>query len=366
MKPHVLFIIDGLPGGGAENVTLALAKGISQRGYHVTLLALSSRRNYEIPAGIDYVVDHDNARGPLRKLMELNRRAASLDRQLSSLFAKAGPAVLVISSLHKTDRIVVRSKQLQTCNVWHCVHGMLSPSYLGNKTGLRRWIKQRKMQQVYKNRKIIVVSNAVGEDLVSQLGVQPTQLTTIYNPFDIPEIEQRASAANPFAGQDYVLHVGRFHQVKRHDRLLDAFALAKIPGKLVLIGQGESHIQAAIQEKIKALNLQEQVILAGFLQNPLPAIKGARLVALSSDSEGLPTVLIEALICHTPIASTHCPGGVAEIMTGDLAPYMAEMNAESLAEKLRQAWDNPPTITPEMYRKFDRESIIDQYLALIP
>lgn len=366
MKQHVLFIIDGLPGGGAENVTLALAKGISQRGYRVTLLSLSKRRDYEIPAGIDYVVDHDNCQGPLRKLTELSRRAASLDKQLSALFSKAGTPALVISSLHKTDRIVVRSKVLQACNVWHCVHGMLSRSYLGNKTGLRRWLKQRKMQQVYKHRQMIAVSDAVGNDLVQQLGILPTRLITIYNPFDIPEIEQRANAANPFAGLDYVLHVGRFHQVKRHDRLLAAFAQAKLPGKLVLIGQGESSIMATIQQKINALSLHDQVILAGFQQNPLPAIKGARLVALSSDSEGLPTVLIEALICHTPIVSTHCPGGVAEIMTGELAVYMAEMSTASLAEKLRLAWDSPPVITPEIYRKFDRECIIDKYLALIP
>ncbi|MFC0226521.1 glycosyltransferase [Serratia aquatilis] len=365
MKQHILFIIDGLPGGGAENITLALAKGIYQRGHHVTVLSLSQRQDYEIPQGIDYIVDHDNGRGPLRKLTELTRRAASLDRQLSNLFAKSGRPALVISSLHKTDRIVVRSRELQSCNVWHCVHGMLSRSYLGNKTGLRRWIKQRKMQQVYKNRNMIAVSDAVGDDLIQQLGLQPAQLVTIYNPFNIPELEQRANAVNPFAGEEYVLHVGRFHPVKRHDRLLEAFALAQLPCKLVLIGQGEEQIKAAIEEKISTLGIQQQVIMAGFNPNPLPAIKGARMVALSSDSEGLPTVLIEALICRTPIVSTGCPGGVAEIMSGVLAAYMAEMNAESLAEKLKLAWNNPPTITPEIYQRFDQECIIDKYLSLI-
>jgi glycosyltransferase involved in cell wall biosynthesis len=242
---------------------------------------------------------------------------------------------------------------------------MFSRSYLGNKTGLHRWIKRRKMQQVYKNRKIIAVSDAVGDDLIQQLGIQPTQLITIYNPFNIAEIVERAGAANPFVGEEYVLHVGRFHPVKRHDRLLEAFALAQLPCKLVLIGQGEEKVKVAIQQKINALNLQEHVILAGFNHNPLPAIKGARLVVLSSDSEGLPTVLIEALICHTPIVSTHCPGGVAEIMTGELTAYMAAINTESLAEKLKLAWDNPPVITAETYQKFDQENIIDKYLSLI-
>lgn len=364
MKKHILLIIDGLPGGGAENVTLTLAKGLQQRDCAVTLLSLSDRLDYEIPAGVNYIVDHDTNSGPFRKTHELSRRAASMDRLLPGLFAEFGKPALVISHLHKTDRIVVRSRVLRECNVWYCVHGMFSRTYLGNKTGFSRWLKQKKVQKVYRNRKVITVSEAIGTDLIEQSGIRPEKLITIYNPFNIKEIENRAVQENPFAGEDYILHVGRFHQVKRHDRLLAAFALADLPAKLVLIGQGEAAVTHAIQEKITALNLQDKVVLAGFHANPLPAIKGAKMVALSSDSEGLPTVLIEALICHTPIVSTACPGGVAEIMSGALQPYLAEMNEQALAEKMRLAWQTPPQITAEMYSKFDYEKILDKYLSL--
>ncbi len=50
MTRHILFIIDGLPGGGAENVTLTLAEGIAHRGYPVTLISLSKKLDYTIPA----------------------------------------------------------------------------------------------------------------------------------------------------------------------------------------------------------------------------------------------------------------------------------------------------------------------------
>lgn len=364
MKKHILLIIDGLPGGGAENITLTLAKGLTQRGCAVTLISLSERLDYEIPAQVKYIVDHDDKKGFFRKIHELARRANSLDQRLPALFAEFGKPALVISNLHKTDRIVVRSRILNTCNVWHCVHGMFSRTYLGNKTGFSRWLKQKKLQKVYKGRNIITVSDAIGVDLLEHTDIKPNNVVTIYNPFNIDEIRQRTEQANPFHGQDYILHVGRFHRVKRHDRLLEAFALADLPAKLVLIGQGDTAATNAIHEKIAALNLQDKVVLAGFHQNPLPAIKGARMVALSSDSEGLPTVLIEALICHTPIVSTACPGGVAEIMSGELAPYMAEMNARSLAEKMRLAWQTPALITPDMYSQFDNEKVLDKYLAL--
>ncbi|MBN6032673.1 glycosyltransferase [Pantoea ananatis] len=365
MTRHILFIIDGLPGGGAENVTLTLAEGIASRGYQVTLLSLHKRLDYVIPENITYRICHDRGTGPLRKLTELSRRARALDAELTTLFSEKGQPSLVISSLHKTDRIVIRSRILKNCNVWHCIHGIYSRSYLGNKTFFSRALKKYKIQQTYRERNIITVSDAVGKDLVDRVGIRPNKMITIYNPFDFAKIRERSLDVNPFAGETYLLHIGRLHQVKRQDRLLEAFALANIPAKLIIVGQGENAVAEKLKADIKKWGLQEQVILAGFTSNPLPILKGARLFALSSDSEGLPTVLIEALVCGTPVVSTACPGGVAEIMVGELAIYQAELNATSLAEKLRLGWESPPDITQAMYAKFDTNLIIERYLSLM-
>lgn len=365
MTRHILFLIDGLPGGGAENVTLTLAQGIASRGYHVTLMSLSPRLDYEIPENIVYRVCYEHAKGPLRKLAELSARARLLDSQLEKLFEERGKPALVISSLHKTDRIVVRSNKLKQCNVWHCVHGIFSRSYLANRNFLSRCFKKYKIQKTYYKRNVITVSDAVGEDLIDVVGIRPKSIITIYNPFDFNKIRQRANAVNPYAAEEYILHIGRIHEVKRQDRLLEAFAQAQISTKLIIVGQGDAGITEQLKATIEKLGIQDKVILAGFTNNPLPILKGARLFALSSDSEGLPTVLIEALICGTPVVSTACPGGVKEIMAGNLAGYLAEMNSSSLATKLRQCWDCPPEITPEMYAKFDTDIIIERYLSLM-
>jgi glycosyltransferase involved in cell wall biosynthesis len=145
----------------------------------------------------------------------------------------------VLSNLHKTDRIVSRSKTLRSHNLWFCLHGVFSTSYLGHRTGFDRWLKQQKIKRVYQGRNIVSVSSAVGQDLVEQFAIQPAQLKTIYNPFDIAAI--RASADVPFemAGQDYIIHVGRLHPGKRQDRLIEAYALSHITAPLVLLGQGK-------------------------------------------------------------------------------------------------------------------------------
>lgn len=364
MKEHILFIIDGLPGGGAENVTIRLCHGLSQRGYAVTLLSLAEKCDYSIPANIELLIDTDSYRGLFYRQTELKRRAKSMDNTLKSLFVRKGIPSLVVSNLHKTDRIVALSKELADKNTWYCIHGIFSQSYLGNKTGFSRWLKQKKIQKVYQGKNIITVSNAAGQDLIQNVGISPQQLKTIYNPFDIQEIRNLALESNSYQGQDYLLHIGRFHEVKRHDRLLEAFALADLPCKLFIAGQGSSEVTTKIKNKITALNLEGKVSLIGFLANPFAVIKDAKAVVLSSDSEGLGNVLVESLICNTPIVSTNCPGGIGEIMEGELASYKAELNVASLAEKMRLVYFTPPEITPEMYQKFDINEVIDQYIEL--
>ncbi|WP_237387064.1 glycosyltransferase [Xenorhabdus sp. Sc-CR9] len=365
MKVHILFIIDGLPGGGAENVTIRLCDGLQQKGFDITLLSLSDKCEYPIPDNVELIINTDEYKGPFRRQTEISRRAKSMDKVLEKVFLRKGTPVLVISNLHKTDRIVAQSKILAGLNIWFCIHGVFSKSYLENKTGLSRWVKKWKIQRVYQNHNLICVSDAVGLDLKENLSLAPKKMVTIYNPFNFAEIKSYSLENNPYSGENYFLHLGRFHSVKRHDRLLEAFAIANLPCKLLIAGQGDENIVRAIKQKIVELGLQSKVLLIGFLVNPLPIIREAKAVVLSSDSEGLGNVLIEALICNTPIISTNCPGGVSEIMVGELEQYKSELTSHSLAEKMRLVYQNPPVITEDMYKKFDLDVVIGKYLSLI-
>lgn len=365
MKQHILFIIDGLPGGGAENVTLTLAAGLSSKGFNVSLISLQNKLDYVIPDNVNYQLVPDDYRGPFRKLTELSRRAKQLDKALELIELKYGKPSLVVSSLHKTDRIVIKSQKLATYNVWHCIHGMLSNSYLANRNKFSYLLKKSKIKRVYNNRNIITVSSSVAEDLINKFDIKPKSIKVIYNPFDIEKIRKLSLENNPFESENYIIHVGRFHSVKRHDRLLEAYSLTDIAAKLIILGKGDSRAEESIKRKITELGLTHRVILAGFHSNPLPIIRGAKVTIISSDSEGLPTVLIESLICNTPIVSTNCPGGVSEIMVGNLSYYLSDMNAKSLAEKISLAYNNPPVIEDNMIEKFSYDKILNQYISLI-
>lgn len=362
---RILMIIDGLPGGGAEKVVLTLCEGMQKMGHAVSLFSLRNVCNYAIPEGIDYRIVERPSSAPWRKITELSRRAAALDDAIADSEMQGGGFDLIFSHLHKTDRIVARCHTIPPQKLWFCIHGILSTSYLGHRSGFSRWLKQRKISHIYQGKNIVAVSRAVGEDLTDALAITPSRLAVINNPFDIKNILQQAAEPLPVAGVPYIVHVGRFHPHKRHDRLLEAFAASGIPAKLVLAGTGD----AAQLEKVKALavhlGIDDRVVFAGFQANPYPLIKHARMLVLSSDSEGFGNVLVEALLCGTPVVSTRCPGGPAEILERmGMADALSELDADSLASKIAATWQSPPPIDDQKLSAYDLESICQQYLNL--
>lgn len=357
----ILFIIDGLAGGGAEKVVLTLAGAMAARGHHVTVASLRRECAYAIPDGVQLLLVEDTYRGPLRRQTEIGRRAKQLDEALKQHFA--GRHIdLAISSLPKTDRIVATSTQLQ--DAWMCLHGTVVQSQLGLRHGLQRWFKQRQLTTTYQGRKLLLVSPGLQQDLALLQAVAPQRIAVIPNPFDFAEIARQAAAPCPLDNQPFLLHVGRFHPVKRHDRLLQAFGRSHYTGKLVLLGKGSEQETAAIRREITRLDLEQRVLLAGFLDNPYPYLRAAEALVLSSDAEGFGNVLVEALACGTPVISTDCPFGPADILSGSLATGLAACDVDSLAAAIDRVVASPPLLSAGALARFAIDHVVDQYLAL--
>jgi len=362
---RILMIIDGLPGGGAEKVVLTLCEGMQQMGHQISLFSLRDVCHYTLPDGIDYQVIENHSSAPWHKMTELSRRATALDQAVANREKQNGPYDLIFSHLHKTDRIVARCKRLAAEKLWFCIHGILSNSYLGHRSGLDHWLKKRKTAKVYQQKNIVAVSKAVAEDLTQNLLVSPRCLAVINNPFDISTI--LTQSAQPFlrTEEPYVVHVGRFHPHKRHDRLLKAFAKSGIPAKLVLAGTGDEQQITAVKQQAQELGIADRVIFAGFQANPYPLIKHAKVLVLSSDSEGFGNVLVEAVLWGTPVVSTRCPGGPAEILERvGMNDALSGLTSDSLATKLAQIYHSPPKIDHQQLMGYDLQHICQQYLAL--
>jgi glycosyltransferase involved in cell wall biosynthesis len=221
---------------------------------------------------------------------------------------------------------------------------------------------------------IVCVSDGVADDLARTAGLPRARMTTIYNPIVTPALAALAAEAPPhpwLAGAGdvpLVLGVGRLTAQKNFGLLLHAFAKlrAQRPARLLILGEGPE--RPRLEALAQALGIAADVALAGHVSNPYAAFGRASLFVLSSDYEGLPAVLIEALACGCPVVSTDCPSGPAEILdrgrygrlvpVGDEAALVAAMQSTLVA---------PPAA--DMLRRrgaeFSVERSATQYLALV-
>ncbi|MFI0348341.1 MAG: glycosyltransferase [Chthoniobacterales bacterium] len=361
MKKNIVMIIDGLPGGGAERIVLTLASTLSKAGHEVTVISLRDVLDYSIPNGVHYLLVEDHYRGPLRRLSEIRRRARTLDATLLKVFAEK-KIDLVVSHLPKTDRIVAASSYLR--DAWFCLHCALTAGELDNKRGLRRFLKKRQLIKTYSGKKLITVSQALQQDVLA-VGIRPKKMVTIYNPILLENVRRESTLPCPFEGERFLLHVGRFNKQKRHNRLLEAFKMSNYEGKLILLGQGNEAERATIEQQAKELGILDRIIFEGFVTNPYPYMRTAEALLLSSDYEGLPNVLVEALACGTQVVSTNCPYGPKEILCGDLARGLCELTSRSLADGINKILTSPARITEEFLAPFTLENSINGYLSLI-
>jgi glycosyltransferase involved in cell wall biosynthesis len=113
-----------------------------------------------------------------------------------------------------------------------------------------------------------------------------------------------------------VLAAGRLAGVKRFDDLVRAFAKvnAAIDCRLVILGEGRE--RAALQRLAAGLGVSAKFDLPGHVANPLAFMRRAAVFVLSSEREGSPNVLAEALACGTPVVATDCQSGPREILEG--------------------------------------------------
>ena len=140
--------------------------------------------------------------------------------------------------------------------------------------------------------------------------------TVINNPYDIKEIQLASNEAvkdfNFKKEKKYIVTVGRLSSEKRHITLIKALESLDSNIELILIGEGME--KASLKEYTYANKLGERVHFLGKKDNPFKYIKHSDLFVLASEGEGFPNVIVEAMICSTPVISTDCISGPREIL----------------------------------------------------
>lgn len=155
----------------------------------------------------------------------------------------------------------------------------------------------------------------------------------ILNPVELSRIPERKKEDINYSE---IVTVARLEPQKNQELLIDAFNLVcKKHQDIVLKIYGEGSLKNKLQNKIHELGLNDKVLLMGAKQDVLEWIKESYCFVLTSDYEGLPNSLIEAMCMGIPCISTDCsPGGARQLLGDDRGLIVPCRDKERLAEAI--------------------------------
>jgi glycosyltransferase involved in cell wall biosynthesis len=334
--PITLFL-PTLGGGGAQRVMLAFADLLAARGWDVELVVADASGPLSDVAGrVARVVDL-GARSTIAALPRLVRRLRSR------------PGGLLVATLDHANVVALVAARLAANGTRVAVRSANTTSVVSARaTGADRVVYAAARRLFPSADALLAPSAATARDLEGWLGLPDGAVHTVANPvvdgqvlraWDRPPTHPWFDAGMP----PVVVGVGRLVPHKGFLQLLDAFATARAAtgARLVLLGDGPQRPE--LERRAHDLGIADAVDLPGFQVDPFPLMARAHVFVSTSDVEGLPGAVIQALACGTKVVAVDSPGGVAEVLDGgrfgDLVPAG---DATALAAAIARALADPP------------------------
>jgi glycosyltransferase involved in cell wall biosynthesis len=336
-----------------------IAAGFAERGFRTDLVLASANG------------PHLAAVPPAVRVIDLQSdRVLRSFGPLCAYLRREGPAAM-LAALNHANLVATAAARMpgvktRTIVSVHC--------HLSKELEVDRSVRDRVIQRLLGHLHrlsdgIVAVSDGVADDFARTTGVPRTSIDVIYNPVITPGLLQAASAPPPHpwfedASRPLILGVGRLTRQKDFPALVDAFALVKRTypaARLVILGEGPE--RPAIEARVGHHHLQDSVALPGFVDNPYACMARSTVLALSSEWEGLPTVLIESLAVGTPVVATDCPSGPREILqNGLLGSLVPPGDTPALAVALSKTVGSGRVVLPQgALRPFLPDVVLDQY-----
>ncbi|MDK8182004.1 glycosyltransferase [Paenibacillus sp. UMB4589-SE434] len=369
-KPRIAVLITSMAGGGAERAVTMLLNSLDKEKYELHLIV----NRFEGPycAQVPPYVQVTEMRAPRLRL--------ALPRLIRSLH-KVEPDV-VIANLWENNVMAVAAKRWckRPYAVIVCEHSAISRKRPPGTNSLRRLCYKRADA-------VVGCSAAMGDEIHRLLRIPQDRIRVIYNAVidqgfnDRKDEECRhpwfcdekssASAVESGSAAPIIVSLGRLSPEKRYDLVIEAAARLRrsgLPIRVILIGEGADRTRL---EHIRSeLGADQYVDLPGYTANPLPYLKRADLYVQSSDVEGLPTALIEAIACGTPVVATLTATGTTEVLAGVKGAVTVpcgdvEAMTQAIWQQLQALRIDAAATSLEPDLRFTAEHASGQYEALI-
>lgn len=223
--------------------------------------------------------------------------------------------------------------------------------------------------------RFVMLTDGAADDVCAQHPEYADRVLRIYNPIDVAGIRARAGDAQSPIDGEYFCAVARLSRDKDIETILRGFDMfwnksGRPDVRMVFVGDGQ--LASEFKALAATLSAASQFVFVGMQSNPFIYMRGAIAHILSSHSEGLPTVLIEASAVSTLNIASDCQNGPAEILVGGAAGLLfVPGDASGLAACMMDAWKNKSdmqakiNVASDGLGRFDAKNIIGQINDLI-
>lgn len=311
MKKKIAILIPKMYGGGAERVAANLSNYLSDEQYEKYMIVYDSKNVQYTFNGEIIDLKTRKTKNSLVKVKNFIKRVY-LTRKLK----KKKKIDVTISLLSNPNLVNICSRKKDKVII--SVRNFISES----STGFYGKIHKRLIMLMYnKADTIVVVSQALKEDLIKNFNIFKEKIQVINNFYDIENIRKLASEPvekelQYIFSKPTVVTVGRLTEQKGQWHLIRAFKYVreKIPdAKLLILGQGS--LEEYLKNLSSQLELSNDVHFLGFQSNPFKYISKSDIYILPSLYEGFPNALCEAMACGLPVISSDCKSGPREILS---------------------------------------------------
>ena len=333
---HILFVQHKLVCGGAEQALFDLIGLLDKTRFEAKIFVQNPGGEWEQKfrdAGIELIYDYSCRQptwNPIKKLSNLSKKIRT-----QKAYDAGGEGLLDVCLPNWADIVV-------SYNVWYheemvfarnaktvkYVHGDpgTNPDYRNEAENHRELLSRFD--------RIVCVSNSAWNAFRRLSGLE-RGVELHYNPMNSENVRRLAEAeANlPDSDLPYICAVGRLSAEKAFERLIvihKRLLERGIAHRLVIVGDGPDG--DFLRRLIRAMGLEDTVIMAGYQPNPYPYMKHSRFLVSSSYTEGLPVIAMEALCLGVPMVTPI--DSVGEVFGGETCGLITENTNPALEDAI--------------------------------
>lgn len=291
----ILIIIPSIRYGGQEKVAIKTARLLSKK-YDVNILVFKRSENEIDASGLD-ILDCGSASSKIGSFFKRYITASNLKKTRNyNVSISFSPGANIINVMTKKGEQTITS-----------IRGYRS---IFSSSGKAKFLMR-------KADKMICVSQGIAEKVRAYYGMPKDWVQVLYNPYNVEEIKRMSKEdVDDYSFEGITIcNVSHLNEVKGLEHLLRAFSIIhkRIPEtNLLIIGDGS--MRGQLKEMTEMMGLNHNVCFIGYRENPYKYLARSDLYIMTSENEGFPNSLVEAMV-FMPVVSVNCETGPLEILS---------------------------------------------------